>query len=80
MDVSDIFCFFCSGEGLRVAQEAGEGERGRFLMENPRRESPRRVGAGGARGREGCLRGNLGGGGGAKLFFFGAEIPTNDFK
>ena len=70
MDVSDIFIFFCSGKGKGESGAAGRG--GSVCIENPRR-------GGGVQGGAGRVSaGNLGelGGGGAKFFFFGAEMST----
>ena len=75
MDVSDIFYFFCPGEGKEESEAPGEGGV-RFFIENPRRGGVSRAGGGGqGRGAGRVFAGNLGGGG-AKYFFFGAEIPT----
>ena len=65
-----FFIFFLLGEGEGGVQGAGR-EGGRFFfLENPRREGK------GPRGREGVC-GKLGNWeGGAKFFFFGAEMPT----
>ena len=71
VDVSDIFYFFCSGEGRGTgATERGGGSV--FFIENPRRggESPKW--GGGREGRE-CLRG-IWGSGGAKYFFSGRNV------
>ena len=63
MDVSDIFYFFCLGEGKGEVRGARRG-RGAIFIENPRRRggSPGQVGTeeGGAGG---CLQGIWGGGG-----------------
>ena len=69
VDVSDIFYFFCSGEG----KGAGRGGEGRFFIENPRRGGGLpggwRRGGGGGEVPGGCLRGM--GGGGLNIFFRG---------
>ena len=71
-DVSDIFNFFCSGEGKRESEAPGRG--GGDLLKIPGGGClPGGLGRGGE-GPGGCLRGFWGGG--AKYFFFGAEIPT----
>ena len=64
VDVSDIFYFFCSGEGKGGPRRQKGGGRGRFFIENSRRgvlPGERRRGGRGA-GR--VSPGNLGGGGG----------------
>ena len=67
------FLFFLRGGG-KGESEAPGGGGGRFFIENPRRGgSPRRVGAGGARGQEGVCE--KCGGGGAKYFFSGPKFP-----
>ena len=74
VDVSDIFYFFCSGEGKGEGKGERDAPRGgvRFLLKNARRRGgvSRERGEGG-RGSGGCLRGIWGGGGGAKYFFSG---------
>ena len=62
VDVSNIFYFFCSGEGKGVRK--GVGGVGFFIGIPGGGASPRREEEGGAEGPGGCLRGNLGGGGG----------------
>ena len=75
MDVSDIFYFLLLGEGEGGVRDAGRGG-GLVFIENARN------GEGGfsrrGRGREGVCGelGNFSGGGGAKTFFFGAEMST----
>ena len=73
VDVSDIFNFFCSGEG-KGESEAPGGGGGRFFIENSRRGggSPGRGGGGRGAGRVSARNS----GGGSQIFFFGAEIPT----
>ena len=61
MDVSDIFNFFCSGEGKGESGATGR-EGGWFLLKIPGGGGLQR-GARGARGREGVC-GEFGGGGG----------------
>ena len=69
VDVSDIFIFFCPGEG-KGKSEAGRGG----FIENPR--SGGVLQGGGPRGREGlCGKFEIWEGGGLN-FFFGAEMPT----
>ena len=71
VDVSDIFYFFCSGEGKGEPPRRREAG-GRFFIENPRRGGGSRVGGGGgARGREGVCR-ELGGWG-LNIFFRGRK-------
>ena len=75
VDVSDIFYFFSALGRGRGSSRRWEGGGGRLSIENPRRGgSPGREGLGGGGGWE-RVSGELGGGGG-KIFFFGAEIPT----
>ena len=64
MDVSNIFIFFCSGEGKGESEAPGRGG-GRFFIENPRRGggSPTRGGGGGG-GAGRLSAGNFRGGGG----------------
>ena len=66
MDVSDIFNFFCSGEGKGVQGTRKRGGGVRLSMENPRKGAARRerVGGGGGEGLGRPSAGNLGGGGG----------------
>ena len=73
VDVSDIFYFFCSGEGKGVGGPQKGGGRGRFFIENffPYR------GGGGAEGPGGCLRGNLGG---WQTIFFGARNAHQEIE
>ena len=69
VDVSDIFYFFCSGEGKAESGASGRGG-GRFLMKIPGGGGGCRPGGmGGEAG--GCLRGIFGGGGGLNIFFWG---------
>ena len=74
MDVSDIFYFFCSGERKGEFEAPGGGRGDDFLLKIPGRGVSRAGRGGGARGWEGVC-GEFGWGG-AKYFFFGAEIPT----
>ena len=68
VDVSDIFYFFCSGEGKGVrGHRNGVGGIG-FLLKMPGAGVSQERG-GGPKGREGVC-GEFGGGGGAKYFFF----------
>ena len=64
VDVSDIFYFFCSGEGKGESEALG-GDWGRFLLKIPggRGVSPGRGGGGEERGAGRVFVGNLGGGG-----------------
>ena len=75
MDVSNIFNFFCSGEGKG---ESGATARGGsvFLLEI--RGGGVSQGGGGREGPGWCLREFLGGGGGGgvNIIFFGAEMST----
>ena len=74
MDVSDIFYFFCSGEGKGESEALG-GAVG-FSLKVPGRGGGVWRG-GGHPGMGVCLRGIWEfGGGGQFFFFFGAEIPT----
>ena len=71
MDISDIFYFFCSGEGKGESEAPGGGD---FLLKIPGGGGVSQAGgAGGSEDPGGCSRGI---GGAAKFFFFGAEIPT----
>ena len=63
MDVSDIFYFFCSGEGKGESEAPGGRGGGRFFIENPKAGV---VSQEGGEGQRGCLRGM---GGGLKVFF-----------
>ena len=65
--ISDIFYFFCSGEGKGVVRCARKGRVCRFSSENPRRggASFRRRGGGAA----GSVSAAFGGGGGLSIFF-----------
>ena len=74
-DASDIFYFFfCSGRGKGESEAAGRGVR--FFIENPRR------GGGVSRRGRGAGRVSVANwgfwerGGGAKYFFFRAEMST----
>ena len=62
MDVSDIFYFFCSGEGKGESGAPGGGGED-FLFENPKRGGVSWAGGGGG-GAGRVFAGNLGGGGG----------------
>ena len=78
MDVSDIFYFFCLGEGKGESGATGRGGGSVFLLKIPEGggASPTRGG-----GRDGVGRvfaGNWGGG--AKYFFFGAEMPAKEIE
>ena len=80
VDVSDIFYFFCSGEGkgVRGARKPVGGVSFFFFSENPRRGgSSQQKGGGGGRGAWRVSAWNLGaeGGGGAKYFFSGPKRP-----
>ena len=62
MDVSDIFYFFCSGEGKGKSEAPGRGGVG-FLIENPKGGgSPGGVGVGCREGVCGEFFGGAGGG------------------
>ena len=75
VDVSDIFNFFCSGEGRGSPSRQEEPETVFFLKIPGGGGFP---GGGGGAGAKGCPRriGEFGGGGGAKYFVFGAEMST----
>ena len=73
VDVSEIFYFFCSGEGKGESEAPGRGGGSVFFMDNPRRGAL--PNGGGGRGAGRVFAGNLGGGG-AKYFFLRAVIPT----
>ena len=62
VDVSDIFYFFCSGEGKGESRRQ-EGGEGRFLIENARTGGGGLPGEGGGRGLESVCW-EFGGGGG----------------
>ena len=82
MDVLDIFYFLLLGGGERGAQGAGRGRGDDFSWKIPGGGgSPRRVGAGGARGQEG-VEGNLGGiwGGGLNISFRGRNSHQDCFS
>ena len=65
MDVSDIFYFFCSGEGKGAWRATGRGGGSVFFL-------LKTLG-----GPGGCLQGIFwGGGGGLNIFCFGAEAPA----
>ena len=68
VDVSDIFYFFCSGEGKGESGATWGGFGS--LLKIPRRGGGLPGGVG--KGREGVRR-ELGGGGGLNFVFFGAE-------
>ena len=70
-----IFLIFFSARGSGKGSPRSWEGGGRFFIENPRRVGVSRAGGGGGRGAGRVFAGNLGGGG-AKYFFFGAEIPT----
>ena len=73
MDVSDIFHFFCSGEGKGESKApGGVGRRFFFIEISGGGAFPGEGVGGGVPG--GCLQGIWGGGG--NFFFFGAEIPA----
>ena len=72
MDVSDIFYFFCSGEGKGEPPRRREGG-GRSFIENPRRGGGVPGWGGGTEGPGGCLQGTRGMG--AKYFFSGPKGP-----
>ena len=72
VDVSDIFIFFCSGEGKGESGAAGRGGEGQFVF-----KIPGGGGGGPRRGWEGRVSaGNLGelGGGGLNIFFRGRNV------
>ena len=70
VDVSDIFYFFCSGEGKGESEVQGRGGGGlRFLLKIPGGGSPGERRGRGARGREGVC--GESGGGGVNIFFRG---------
>ena len=70
VDVSDIFIFFCLGEGKGESEAPGGWGGGFFNVKSQEGGgSPEWVGA----GPGGCLRAIWGGG--LNIFFFGAEIP-----
>ena len=76
MDVSDIFYFFvCLGEGEGECEALGGGGA---IFYGKSQEGVSRVGGGGGEGPGGCLWGIWGGGGGLNIFFFGAEMSTED--
>ena len=60
VDVSDIFYFFCSGEGESEVPGRGVDQ---FSIENPKGGGSPKRRSGGPRGREGIC-GEFGGGGG----------------
>ena len=72
------FLSFLLGEGKGKSEAPGGGRGVGLFIEKPRRGGVSEGGGGGPRGREGVC-GEFGEGGGAKFFFFGAEIPTKDF-
>ena len=61
VDVSDIFYFFCLGEGKGESVAPGRGGGRFFFSENPRRAGGFSHERGGGEGLGGCLRGILGG-------------------
>ena len=65
VDVSNIFYFFCSGEGKGELEAPGRGGGRFFFIENPRRGGvlPREGLGGGGRGAGRVPAGNLDGGG-----------------
>ena len=72
MDVSDIFKFFCSGEGTGLRGARKRVREVGFLLKIPGFFCQDR-GGGGLRGRGGCLGGILRGG--AKYLFSGPKFP-----
>ena len=74
MDVSDIFYFFCSGEGRGSPRRQEGGGGAIFLWKIPGEGVSWVGGCGGGGGAGRVFAGNLGRGG--KYFFFWAEIPT----
>ena len=75
VDVSDIFYFFCSGEGGRSPTRREGGGGAIFEWKIPGEGGlPGGWGRGGE-GPGGCLRGIGGGGWGAKYFFSGPKCP-----
>ena len=67
--------FFCSGRRKGESEAPGGGGGSRFLIENPRRGGLQE-GRGGGAGRVSAANFWELGGGGAKYFFFGAEMST----
>ena len=74
VDVSDIFNFFCSGQGKGKSRATGRGGGVRFSVENPTGGGRRSRRMGGGGGREGVCS-ELGAGGGSKYFFPGPKRP-----
>ena len=78
MDVSDIFYFFCSGEGKGESGATWGGVG--FLLKIPRGGGVSQEGVGGGEGAGRVSAGDLGnlGGGGAKYFFSGPKCPPRE--
>ena len=76
MDVSDIFYFFCSGEGKAESEAPGRG--GLVFIQNPKGGVSCRRGGGGPRGWEGVC--GEGGGRGLHIFLRGRNSHQGNLE